>query len=53
MIIFFLRECPDHLGSKATLDPPGQRETLDHWDLQDFRGLLVIKVLRVLRDHPA
>ena len=34
-------------------DPPGQRETLDHLDLQDFKGLLVIKVLQVLRDHLA
>lgn len=47
------QECLVHLASKAMLDPPEQRETSVHLDLQDFRGHLVIKALQVLRDHLA
>lgn len=47
------QECLVHLASKAMLDLQGRRETLDHLDLQDFRGHLVIKAPQVLRDHLA
>jgi len=47
------RECLVHLASKEMLDPQEQRETLDHLDLRDFRGHLVIRVLQDLKDHLA